>query len=46
MLSTTNPVVELVNFARRPHFDRYAILLLHLLLMPLLSVLTEGYPKA
>lgn len=46
MLSATNPFAELAKFLRRPHFGRYAILLLHLLLLPVLSVLTEGHPKA
>jgi hypothetical protein len=46
MLSKINPFRELARFVRRPHFDRYAILLVHLLLLPLLSVVTEGHPRA
>ncbi|MFM1903168.1 MAG: hypothetical protein RLZZ440_1068 [Planctomycetota bacterium] len=46
MLSAINPVVELAKYFRRPHFGRYAILLVHLLLLPVLSVLTEGQPQA
>jgi hypothetical protein len=46
MLSAVNPFCELARFVRRPHFGRYAILLIHLLLLPVLSVLTEGHPKA
>ena len=46
MLSAHNPIRELALFVRRPHFDRYAILLVHLLLLPVLSVVTEGHPKA
>ncbi|MFM8415047.1 MAG: potassium channel family protein [Planctomycetota bacterium] len=46
MLSPQNPFRELARFVRRPHFDRYAILLVHLLLLPVLSVATEGHPKA
>ncbi|MFM7138059.1 MAG: potassium channel family protein [Planctomycetota bacterium] len=46
MLSDINPVRELARFVRQPHFGRYAILLVHLLLLPLLSVVTEGHPKA
>jgi voltage-gated potassium channel len=46
MLSAKNPFCELAKFVRRPHFGRYAILLVHLLLLPVLSVFTEGYPKA
>jgi voltage-gated potassium channel len=46
MLSAVNPVRELARFVRRPHFGRYAILLVHLLLLPVLSVLTEGHPRA
>jgi voltage-gated potassium channel len=46
MLSTPHPFRELAKFVRRPHFGRYAILLVHLLLLPVLSVFTEGHPKA
>jgi hypothetical protein len=46
MVSTINPFHELAKFVRRPHFGRYAILLVHLLLLPVLSVVTEGHPKA
>lgn len=46
MRSATNPFAELATYLRRPHFGRYAILLVHLLLLPVLSVLTEGYPQA
>ena len=46
MVSAANPFRELARFVRRPHFGRYAILLVHLLLLPVLSVLTEGHPKA
>jgi voltage-gated potassium channel len=46
MLSAINPVAELAKYFRRPHFGRYAILLVHLLFLPVLSVLTEGYPRA
>lgn len=46
MLSAINPFVELARFIRKPHFGRYALLLVHLLLLPVLSVLTEGYPQA
>jgi len=46
MLSAPKPFHDLARFVRRPHFDRYAILLVHLLLLPALSVLTEGHPKA
>jgi voltage-gated potassium channel len=46
MLSQINPFRELARFVRRPHFGRYAILLVHLLLLPLLSVVTEGHPRA
>jgi voltage-gated potassium channel len=46
MLSEINPIRELARFVRRPHFGRYAILLVHLLLLPLLSVVTEGHPRA
>jgi len=34
MLSAINPVRELAKFVRRPHFGRYAVLLLHLLFLP------------
>jgi voltage-gated potassium channel len=46
MLSAINPFRELARFVRQPHFGRYSILLIHLLLLPVLSVLTEGHPKA
>ena len=46
MLPSENPLRQLARFVRRPHFDRYAILLVHLLLLPVLSVVTEGHPKA
>jgi voltage-gated potassium channel len=46
MLSDINPFRELAKFVRRPHFGRYAILLVHLLLLPVLSVVTEGHPQA
>ena len=46
MLSPVNHVRELTRFLRRPHLDRYAILLVHLLLLPVLSVVTEGHPRA
>lgn len=46
MPSATNPFAELATYLRRPHFGRYAILLVHLLLLPVLSVLTEGHPQA
>lgn len=46
MLSDVNPFRELAKFVRRPHFGRYAILLVHLLLLPVLAVVTEGHPKA
>jgi len=46
MLSSANPFNELAKFVRRPHFGRYALLLVHLLLLPVLSVLTEGHPRA
>jgi voltage-gated potassium channel len=46
MLSDINPFRELAKFVRQPHFGRYAILLVHLLLLPVLSVVTEGHPKA
>ena len=46
MLSDINPFRELAKVVRRPHFGRYAILLVHLLLLPVLSVATEGHPKA
>ena len=46
MLSDINPWRELAKFVRQPHFGRYAILLVHLLLLPVLSVVTEGHPKA
>lgn len=46
MLSDINPFRELAKFVRRPHFGRYAILLVHLLLLPVVGVATEGHPKA
>ena len=46
MLSDVNPFRELAKVVRRPHFGRYAILLVHLLLLPVLAVVTEGHPKA
>ena len=46
MLSSINPLVALAGFIRQPHFGRYALLLVHLLLLPVLSVLTEGLPQA
>jgi len=46
MLSDVNPFRELAKIVRRPHFGRYAILLAHLLLLPVLSVVTEGHPRA
>ena len=46
MLSSISPLAELARFTRQPHFDRYALLLVHLLLLPVLSVLTEGHPRA
>ncbi len=46
MLSSINPLVALAGFIRQPHFGRYALLLVHLLLLPVLSVLTEGHPRA
>jgi voltage-gated potassium channel len=46
MLSANNPFRELAKLVRRPHFGRYAVLLVHLLLLPVLSVFTEGHPKA
>jgi voltage-gated potassium channel len=42
----THPFRELARFVRRPHFGRYAILLVHLLMLPVLSVLTDGHPRA
>jgi voltage-gated potassium channel len=46
MLSSINPMQELTRFIRRPHFGRYSLLLVHLLLLPVLSVITEGHPRA
>lgn len=46
MLSNINPCRELAKLVRRPHFGRYAILLIHLLLLPVVAVVTEGHPKA
>lgn len=46
MLSDKNPFRELAKIVRQPHFGRYAILLVHLLLLPALSVMTEGHPRA
>jgi voltage-gated potassium channel len=46
MLSTLNPLAALAGFIHRPQFDRYALLLVHLLLLPVLSVITEGHPQA
>ena len=46
MLSSVNPFAELARFVRHPHVGRYAILLVHLLLLPVLAVVTEGHPRA
>ena len=46
MLSSINPLAELVKFIHQPHFGRYSLLLVHLLLLPVLSVLTEGHTRA
>ncbi len=46
MIPPQHPVAALIAVVRRPHVDRYAVLLLHLLLLPVLSVVTEGHPQA